>query len=281
MKNTDKLLSGFIEHLKALNRTSSTIKTYNELVKHFLKSLTVDVKMVTADMINDYILVKSNKPNTVSVKVRAIKRFFEFLESANIIFINPAEYIKEPLVPYIQPKEVFTLIELAKILKQPDLDTKKGMRDRAVLELLYSTGIRLNELCSLTVYDADFCGKMLRIRQHGRRKSRVLPVSDQALFYLKEYINKSRPHYTRNNKSIRQFFTDVSGNPISKDAVAGIIRNYAKAAKIKKRINANTFRYAFTKELVKNKADITAIQKMLGHIDLKATMRYVSSLKAE
>jgi len=288
MNNTDELLFKFKEHLSVLNRSPATIQAYTDHAKHFLKSVTgSDIRQVTTRMTEDYIASlydyrtiegRPYKTATICVKVRSIKRFFEFLEKANIIFVDPAEFITEPRQEKGRIKPTLTSQEARKILDQPNLGTLAGIRDRTILEVFYSTGIRLNELCSLTIYDADFQGGMLRINKGKGSKDRVVPMGKHAVRFLREYITKVRPKLTRKNRTCRHLFINRYGYPTS-NMVAGImIKRYVQAAKFKKQITAHTFRHTFATVLIKNGADIVAVQKMMGHADLKTTQTYIRSL---
>ncbi len=221
---------------------------------------------------------KPYKTNTICLKVRSIKRFFEFLEKSNIIFIDPAESIKEPKKKKGLVKDILSPKEANEFLDQPNLGTLMGIRDRAILEMFYSTGIRLDELTNLTIYDADLQGKMLRINKGKGGKDRVVPMGKHAVRFLREYITKVRPHFTKKNRSNRNFLVDIHGKTMSKQAVSVMIRKYAKASGIKKKVTPHTFRHGFATSLIKNGADIRAVQKMLGHANLSTTEVYIRSL---
>ena len=286
MENSE-LLFLFREHLKVLNRTEATIGGYSGHVRLYLEGLTKDIKAVTARDMEAYVAglfahkSEDNKEyatGTVIVKVRALKRFFEFLEDGNQIFINPMETIREPRKEKKLPRTVLTVEEVRKILDQPNLGTLIGIRDRTVLELFYSTGIRLNELCSLTVYDVDLQGGMLRINQGKGQKDRVVPMGKHAVRFLREYITKVRPGCTKKNNRVRSLIVHRNGKPISRQVVSLLVRTYAREAGIKKKVSAHTFRHTFATELVRNGADIRAVQKMLGHVCLVTTQQYIRSL---
>jgi integrase/recombinase XerD len=283
MKGGSEHLFGFREHLRVLGRSEATVSAYGEHVKNCIEALG-DVKTVTRRGIEDYIAglmeyrTREGKPyrmNTINLKVRSIKRFFEYLEKANVIFINPAELIPEPRPSKELPRNILSREEAARVLDQPNLGTLTGIRDRAVLEVFYSTGIRLNELCRLTVHDADLQGGMLRVTGGKGKKDRVVPLGRHAIRFLREYVTKVRPHFTRKNRTERRLFMDYYGRPLSKEMASISIRSYARAAGIKKKVSAHTFRHTFATELVKNGADITAVQKMLGHSDLDTTRIYL------
>jgi integrase/recombinase XerD len=277
----------FKEHLQTLARTAATVEAYTYNTRLFLAGVAKDIKAVTRSDIEAYIAGlfahrtedgKAYATSTVIIKVRSLKRFFEFLENRNIIFVNPMEFIQEPQKEKTLPRNILTSTELQKILDQPNLGAMTGIRDRTVLELFYSTGIRLNELCGLTIYDADLQGGMLRINNGKGRKDRVVPLGRHAIRFLREYITKVRPHCTKKNRQCRTLIVDRYGHPISDQVISIMIRTHAKAAAIEKKVTAHTFRHTFASHLVKNGADIVAVQKMLGHADLKTTQGYIRAL---
>jgi integrase/recombinase XerD len=282
-----ELFYNFKEHLAVLNRTPATVEAYSYHVALFLDGLAKDIKAVTRSDMEEYIAglhehrTEEGKPyatGTIIVKVRSLKRFFEYLEARNVIFINPMEFIGEPRKEKRLPRNILSAKEMQKILDQPNLGTLTGIRDRTVLELFYSTGIRLNELCRLTIYDADLQGGMLRIDQGKGRKDRVVPLGRHAVRFLREYITKVRPHCTRKSRQNRNLIVDRYGKPVSDQVVTIMIRTYARAVGIKRQVTAHTFRHTFATQLVKNGADIVAVQKMLGHVNLKTTQGYIRAL---
>ncbi|MDY7034875.1 MAG: tyrosine-type recombinase/integrase [Thermodesulfobacteriota bacterium] len=287
MHSVEELIFKFKESLNVLNRSPATIKAYLMHAEIFLKSMNVpDITQVTTTMIENYIAglydyrTEKGEPytiGTICIKVRSIKRFFEFLEKTNIIFIDPAEFITEPQKKQTRIKETLTPQEARKILDQPNLGTLSGIRDRAVMEMFYSTGIRLNELCTLTIFDADLQGGVVRVKGKGN-KDRVVPIGKHAVRFLREYITRVRPHFTKRARSSRHLFVNYYGNPLSKQVVSIMIRDYRRAAKIKKQVTAHTFRHTFATVLIKNRADIRAVQKMMGHVDLSTTQTYIRSL---
>ncbi len=282
------LLFKFTEHLTVLNRSPGTIKSYVFYAEHFLQSLNAkDIKQITTTMIESWIADlwdyrndqgKPYSTGTVSVKIRSVKRFFEFLEKTNVIFIDPAEFITEPKKKKNSIKPVLTPKEVLRVFDQPNLGTLTGIRDRTVLEVFYATGIRLSELCSLTIYDADLMGGVLRINKGKGSKDRVVPLGKHARKFLREYISKVRPRFAKKNRTSRYLFVDYLGKPASKAAITIMIRKCRKAAKIKKQVTSHTFRHTFATVLVKNGADIRAVQKMMGHTNLRTTQTYIRSL---
>ncbi len=288
MDNVNDLLFSFKQHLQARGRSPATVSLYTEQAGLFLQKVTADdIRQVSKSHIEIYIETLYDHRNTegkpysngtLCVKVRAVKRLFEYLESANIVFINPAESIREPKKEKSLSKSVLTRKEMEKIIDQPNLALMTGIRDRAILEVFYSTGIRLEELCRLTVFDADLQGGLLRINKGKGQKDRVVPMGRHAVKCLREYIAKARPRLTKKNRKIRRLFVNRYGNPVSSQVVSLTIRTHARQAGLKTKVTAHTFRHTFATALVKNGADIVAVQKMLGHVDLKTTEQYIRSL---
>ena len=269
--------------MQALGRSAATVKAYIGHARQFIRDVdATDIKAVTKSDIEAYIEALFNSgtytTGTICLKVRSIKRLFEYLEDANRIFINPAESIKEPPKDKTLPRHVLTAKQMQKLLDQPNLGLMTGIRDRTILEVFYATGIRLEELCRLTVFDADLQGAMVRINKGKGGKDRVVPLGRHAVKCLREYITKARPQLTRNNRKSRHLFVSQHGGPISKQSVGLMIRTCARRAKLKKKISAHCLRHTFATVLVKNGADIRAVKKMLGHADLSTTQQYIRSL---
>lgn len=282
MHNAQELLFSFKEHLQALGRSPATVAAYSGHARLFFKTLDKDVKAVTRADIESYIesLIDRKTLTTASIciKVRSVKRLFEYLEDANVIFINPAEAVTEPPKEQTLPRHVLTVKEMQALLDQPNCGLMTGIRDRAILEVFYSTGIRLAELCALTVFDADLTGGLLRVNRGKGGKDRVVPMGRHAVKALREYILKARSRLTKNNRKERRLFVNRYGNRLNKQSVGLMIRTYARQAKIKKKVTAHGLRHTFATVLVKNGAEIRAVQKMLGHRDLKTTGQYIRSL---
>lgn len=285
--NLNDLLFAFIEHMKVRNYAKATLTGYSRYLKQFLDYLRAnditDLKRVTRDTLTAYQIKliefrdAKGRPlttSTVSIKIRAVKRFFEYLEESNHILINPAEHIKEPKKETRLPRVVLSEDEARKILDAPNLSMMTGIRDRTVLEVFYSTGIRLEELVNLTIFDCDLQGGMLRVNKGKMAKDRVVPLGKHAVKFLKEYITRVRPHHTRTNKTVRNLFVSQTGTPLSRQTIEKMVSACAKKAGIKKRVTPHVFRHTFATQLVKNGADIRAVQKMLGHSHLSVTHIY-------
>lgn len=283
--NLDDLFLAYTGQMKVKNYSKATIAGYSRYLRQFFDYLRAnhitEIKRVTRDTLNAYQMslmelktAGKNTIATVSIKIRAVKRCFEYLEESNRILINPAEHIKEPKKEARLPRSVLTVEEAIKILDQPDLSTAIGIRDRTILEVFYGTGIRLGELMNLTIYDCDLQGGMLRVNNGKCGKDRVVPLGRYAIKFLKEYITHVRTSLMRNNKQTRNLFVSRTGEALSWQIVQIMVRKAAAKAGIKKRVTPHTFRHTFATQLVRNGADITAVQKMLGHSALSVTHIY-------
>jgi integrase/recombinase XerD len=279
-ENFADLLFAFKEHLKVQNYSRASIDSYCYNLQRFFLHLEgkqiTDIRQVSRQILKDYQLdiTKRYGSGTVSIMIRSVKRFFEYLEKTNQILLNPAEYLREPKKESRLPRVVLSNDEALKILDQPNLSTFNGIRDRTILEVFYSTGVRLEELRSLTIYDSDLKGGFLRVNKGKFAKDRVIPLGKHAVRFLKEYVTHVRPGHTKNNKAIRNLFVNHSGRILSRPVIEILVRKYARAAGIRKKVTPHSFRHSFATELVKNGADITAVQKMLGHSRLSVTQLY-------
>jgi integrase/recombinase XerD len=284
--NLNDLLSIFITQMGARNYAKSTLTGYGRYLRQFVDYLRAnnitDLRQVTRDTIAAYRIRlfefrdKNGRPHTIStisINIRAVKRFFEYLEASNQILINPAEHLKEPKKEARLPRAVLTEDEALQILNMPNLSTMIGIRDRAILEIFYSTGIRLSELLNLTIYDCDLQGGFLRVK--GKfSKDRMVPLGKHAIKFLKEYITRVRGRHTLNNATVRNLFVNQTGRPLASQSLHQQMRKYAKKAGIGKHVTSHVFRHTFATQLVRNGADIRVVQKMLGHSRLSVTQIY-------
>ena len=162
------------------------------------------------------------------------------------------------------------------LLEQPDTSTDKGIRDKAMLELLYATGMRVSELLALKPEDVHLSMNYLICRE--RNKERVIPFGKEAEQALKEYLNKSRAKFTHGQES-EYLFTNCSGDCMSRQGFWKIIKAYVQKAGIQKDITPHTLRHSFAAHLLENGADLRAIQEMLGHADISSTQIYTPVVK--
>jgi len=299
----NNLLFSYTEHLKILNRSKTTITNYIWALKKFFTYLQNNgitrLNRITSGTIKNYRSHlaedkdKTGKPrysgSTVSRFISQLKTWFDYLEQTSQILINPAEYIKLPNKAAALPGVILTAPEMEKLLNQPNLSTRKGIRDKTVFEVLYSTGIRLDELCGLTIYDADLKQGLLRVKGKGA-KDRVVPMGKHAVRLLKEYLKQIRPYYTKPKKKYKRkkgiiqtniLFVGIKGYPIDRHQIQRFIKKHCNSARIRKNVTAHSFRHTFATHMLKNGADIRTVQLLLGHASLNTTQIYLKTTGIE
>ena len=203
-----------------------------------------------------------------------VKGFFRFLHETGATVGNPAQELTQAKEPQTLPRNVLTVLEARKILTKPDVQTVLGYRDRTILEVFYSTGIRRSELIALTVANVDLEGGLLRINKGKGAKDRVVPLTQIAVTFLESYIKGIRPQILSEKEKERLFLSE-RGQAMGKSTVASIVEKYAKLAGIKKRVTPHSWRHTCATHLVKNAANLRHVQEMLGHKNLSTTERYL------
>lgn len=281
-------ITEFKNLLKARGYAKNTIEGYRKNLNHFKRYLTgrriSDLRKVTHQVIVDYQQRVMQAPvslETKALKIRPVKRLFEYLTEIHKLLINPTEGIVEICRKNRKIGPVLSVEEVKKLLAQPNLSLKTGLRDRAIMEILYCTGIRIDEFMALEVYHVDLKDKLLYIRKGKGRTQRVVPLGKAALKYLKEYLYKIRPYYVRKNPRQRALFVNHSGGALSAGCIYYFLRKYRLAADIKKPVSPHTFRRSCATHLLQQGADIRYIQKLLGHCHLKTTQLYTKVMPAE
>lgn len=198
----------------------------------------------------------------------SIKVLFRFLKRERLLEHNVAFYLETPKLWQLIP-EVLSCEEIDRLLQQPDINTALGARDKAILEVLYASGLRVSEVCSLGIYSID--DTFVRVMGKGR-KERIVPIGKKALNAVDHYLALYRSKWdSEKNESL---FVSKSGEPIDRIMVWRMIKNYAKVAGITKRISPHTLRHSFATHLLDNGADLRIIQEMLGHASITSTDRY-------
>jgi integrase/recombinase XerD len=186
---------------------------------------------------------------------------------------NPAADLDMPRQPKLTLPEAFTAQEVEAVLAQPDVDDVNGLRDRAVLELLYSTGLRRSEVLKLSVYDIEPLRGTLRVRQGKGRKDRIVPIGERALAWVQRYLDESRPQLVVDAHE-PALFLNRRGRRYSPTHMGLLARRYIEAAGVGKRGACHLFRHTMATLMLENGADVRYIQEMLGHASLETTQVY-------
>ena len=168
--------------------------------------------------------------------------------------------------------ESLTSLEVENLISVHNEKTDKGLRDKAIFELMYSSGLRVSEICSLKIEDISFEGKYLRIFGKGKRE-RIVPINDSALDILKKYINTSRVILVK-GKDTNELFLNFRGDKISRVGIWKIVKEAMRKSGVEKNIHPHTFRHSFATHLIQHGADLRAVQRMLGHSDITTTEIY-------
>ena len=234
-----------------------------------------DVNDITKNDLNAYVeSMEAQKfaAATISRNIASLKAFFHYLVKEEIVTEDIAEELKAPKIEKKIP-EILTMDEVIRLLDQPKGDSPKEIRDKAMLELLYATGIRVSELISLKVSDVNL--KMGYILCRDANKERIIPFGKEAKNALVKYLDKTREEMIGGNDS-DVLFSNCSGQAMSRQGFWKLIKYYAKKADIKSEITPHTLRHSFAAHLVENGADLRSVQEMLGHSDISTTQIYAN-----
>lgn len=208
-----------------------------------------------------------------NVFLSPVKSFFKWLTRENYILYNPASEMELPRKARRLPKTILHASEIETILQQPNLDNDEGVRDRAIMEVLYSTGIRRTEICHLKVFDLDAKRHTLMVREGKGNRDRLLPIGERALQWIEKYQWEIRPHYTTSHDEGYLFLTD-DGQKFKRGTLSGRVKRYMRQAGLDVQGSCHLFRHAMATHMLENGADIRFIQSMLGHADLSTTQIY-------
>ena len=276
----EQAINEFITYLHNVKKASAnTEQSYKRDLKKldlYLAANNVnDVSNVNDRILKAYIeeMTESGaKPSTISRSIASIKAFFHYQYSQEKIAKDPSLLLKAPKIEKKFP-EILTTDEVVKLLEQPKGDTPKDIRDKAMLELLYATGIRVTELINLEVDDVNL--KMSYLLCSEGSKERIIPFGAAAKEALARYLKSGREAMV-SDRSSKLLFANCSGQHMSRQGFWKLIKYYAKKAGIDADITPHTLRHSFAAHLVENGADLRSVQEMLGHSDISTTQIYAS-----
>lgn len=270
------MIDEFIDSLKARQATENTLASYerdiNQFSGYFEKQGKKIFDLKKSDM-QEYInhLEESGKSNsTISRTIASVKSFYKFLLSKGLAEEIIAENIDAPKVDKKEPM-ILSSSEIEKLLAQPNTNELKGQRDKAMLEILYATGIRVTELISLTVDDVSLSGKYIKVKK--RNSERHIPLGALSLKCLKEYMNKVRPLLIKTDEE-KTLFINTNGKKMTRQGYWKILKQYKDEANIDKDITPHTIRHSFAVHMLETGTEIKKVQEMLGHTDVASTLMY-------
>ena len=276
------IISRYEEYLIQVKHASAnTVSSYMRDIRQYasyLQTIGVDVLDADRDTIEGYMHYlhdNGKSPATISRSLASLKSLYMYALSEDEIEENPVFSIKVEKAERKLP-QILTGKEVELLLEQPRVSDMKGCRDKAMLEVLYATGIRVSELIGLNVEDISLSGGFIRCESGG--KVRIIPLYPEALAALSDYISDVRAKMIA-SPTERSLFVNVSGERMSRQGFWKIIKYYQEKAQIKKDITPHTLRHSFAAHLLENGADLRSIQEMLGHSDISSTQIYAQLVK--
>lgn len=262
-------LAAYLKYLSnERNYSIHTVKNYGEDIKQFLafnSGLETDDTKIRKYL--ESLAKRKYSRNSTLRKLIAVRNFYRYLAKKKKIKSNPFEYIlnpkKEKKLPAVLSEE-----EVRKLLEAVPTSNLLDLRDRVILEMLYSTGVRVNELCNLNHGDIDFLNEEIKVLGKGA-KERIVPVGGVALNLLKDYLNKLKKEYDG-----EAVFINRNKGRLTTRSVEEMVKKYAKIARIETEVTPHTLRHSFATHLLNNGADLRSVQELLGHTSLSTTQIY-------
>ncbi len=272
----------YIDRLSASNIPNNTVAAYkrdlSKFVEFAISSGITDYSEVSSDFVSafkQHLIDAGLSVSSSSRTLSALRSFFSVLVEDGIMDSNPAKAIHNDK-PKTRDTNILTQKEIDLLLNQPDQNEPKGMRDRAMLELLYATGLKVSELIDLNVDDVNFQISFINVGSGS--KARYIPLYKLALKSLSNYVQNGRKMLITSPDE-KALFVNCSGERMTRQGVWKILKHYADTAGIKTDITPHTIRHSFAAHLLQNGADIRDIQEILGQSDIASTQRYAQFLK--
>ena len=274
----DKQIKSFLDFIKNEKKMSeNTLQSYNRDIRQYeayVSENNIDYLSVKTEDVNAYLKHLENinkKPSTISRNLASIRLFYQFELRNKNIKEDPTEGIQSPKIAKRVPS-ILTAQEVSLLLEQPKDVDLKGIRDKAMLEFAYATGMRVTEIISLNIEDVNLANSTVDC-SNGSRK-RTIPLGSLSLKALKEYIEQARPIMIKSEKE-KALFVNINGKRLTRQGFWKIIKYYKEQAHITKDITPHVLRHSFATHLLQNGADLKSIQTMLGHSDISSTQVYM------
>jgi integrase/recombinase XerD len=278
-KGMEKLLAEFINYL-AVERglARNTLLAYRTDLMSYLAFCRqynmTDLNQAGKDAVMSYIYqlqVNNSSPATISRRLAAIKAYYRFAFNEGVLTKDPVQDLESPKPAQRLPR-ILNVEEVDLLLSQPRISQPAGLRDKAMLELLYATGLRVSELVSLDLNNLNLENNFIRCYGKGS-KERIVPIGEIAVHFVKEYLQRGRGKLEKSGTS-PALFLNQRGQRLTRQGFWKIIKKYAAQARIDTVITPHTLRHSFATHLLENGADIRSVQEMLGHSDISTTQIY-------
>ena len=276
----------FREHLELAGRSARTVETYTDELKFFfgyLEDSHIDKLVdITREVVEGYRLELHQRRKadgqplawaTQGVKLAAVLAFLTYLHRARFLLVNPGTEVARPKEVQRLPRDLLDEDEVLRLLEAPETATPLGLRDRAILEVLYSSAVRNTELRQLTLDDLDLARGQLVVQAGKGGKPRVVPLGEEACAWCEEYLRNGRPWFSR-VPSLRTVFLSSRGRSLDRDALCAIVRKTAEKAGLEKRVTPHVLRHCCATHMLRRRAGIRHLQEMLGHASAQSTQRY-------
>ena len=289
--NLEEYAEKFLEHLRyERNVSEHTLRNYASDLLQFLDHLAPadpqsgarnlpDVKQIDHITIREWLAAlhtANKKKSSVARKLAALRTLFQFLVREGVLELNPAKLVATPRLDKKLPSHL-SIEDAIRFIETPDAATDLGKRDRAILEMLYGTGLRVSELTNLGLGDIDFKGKLVRVTGK-RRKQRIVPFGDPALHALSDYLLNARPNFIHHapptERQSPAVFLNYQGTRITTRSVGRMVDKYIKQCADIHAISPHSLRHSFATHLLDSGADLRDIQELLGHARLTTTQVY-------
>ena len=262
------------------NLSPHSIEAYERDINRYLLFLKEEEKINNLEEVNQkhirgFIRVLNDAhlaPASITRTFSSIRSFHSFLSDEQFVQKNPSQLLDSPK-PKKKLPSVLTLEEINEILGSVDTAVQLGKRDFALLELLYSAGVRVSELCDLNMSDLLVDSELIRVRGKGN-KERLIPIGSRAWKSINDYLKYERPGLAKKENNLGKIFLSRNGYPLTRMAVNIILKKWTQASGLKKNVSPHTFRHSFATHLLEGGADLRAVQEMLGHVDISTTQIY-------
>jgi integrase/recombinase XerD len=265
--------------------SQNSIQSYQRDLLQYLAYLKKE-KLSSWEKVDRYIILaylqvqreEGKSDNSIIRMVSSLRRFHQFLKQESISTDDPMQYIDTPKKGQTLPK-VMSLKDVDKLIEVPDTSKTLGLRDRAILEVMYATGLRISELVDLQLNELHLSMSLIQTIGKGD-KERILPVGDVAVYWLEQYLEYSRPLLERkSSKDSPYVFLNTRGTQLSRQGVWKKMKQMVREAGIKQNVTPHTLRHSFATHLLENGADLRIVQELLGHSDISTTQIYTHITK--
>ncbi len=274
----------FIDYLKNEKKlAANSLDAYGRDIRDFQQFLSSrgveDLTGAARDDVTAYLnklKADGRSPSTLNRKMASIRTFYNYLQDTGVTHENPARGVKTPRVER-KELEYLSIKDIDRLLESPD-DSLKGRRDRAILEVLYATGIKVSELIDANLEDVNF--RMGFITCYGEsRRTRIIPMGRPARAALEDYVYEVRDQLLGENKEETALFVNYYGKRLTRQGLWKVLKEYGEKSGIKQKLTPNTLRNSFAVHMLQNGADLKSLQELMGHEDIMATQVYLAATK--